>query len=373
METAEERPSIVFLLSHSAAGGVQEIWANLAEGFRARGFKVSLMALYPHPDTLRQTSVDLPWQYFASKRPSAPGAHLSLLVSLIRFFRRKAPALAFTAMPAANVLAPLAARLAGARTKVVISHHSPVETHNRLLNVADSWIGSWDNVPTIISVSNSVGASLQQKPSRYRAKRRTIYNALPPMIESQVAALAARRRERQGRGRKVIATGRLAAQKNYPVLVRAAAHLPDVTIDVVGGGADEQALKALVAELGVGDRIRFLGPRSREATLELLAEGDVFVQPSLFEGHSLALIEAAKLNLPLVVSDVPTQIEGVTAADGTVCGITTPVHDPVALANEIRRLLDDRACYEHWQARAAHLAESFTYDGMIAEYEKLVA
>ena len=43
--------SIIFLLSHSSAGGVQEMWADLAEGFRTRGFDVRLMALYPYLET----------------------------------------------------------------------------------------------------------------------------------------------------------------------------------------------------------------------------------------------------------------------------------------------------------------------------------
>jgi glycosyltransferase involved in cell wall biosynthesis len=104
----------------------------------------------------------------------------------------------------------------------------------------------------------------------------------------------------------------------------------------------------------------------------LLAAGDVFVQPSLFEGHSVSLIEAAKLNLPLVVSNVPSQIEGITATDGTRCGIAVEVHDDAALAETIQSLLDDSAQLEHWTARARHLAASHTHEKMMAAYRELV-
>src|SRR5690606_41238317 len=59
------------------------------------------------------------------------------------FPTRRSSDLVFTAMPAANMLAALGARLAGApKGTVVISHHSPADTHNRLINAADGVTGS---------------------------------------------------------------------------------------------------------------------------------------------------------------------------------------------------------------------------------------
>jgi glycosyltransferase involved in cell wall biosynthesis len=294
------------------------------------------------------------------------------LMSLVRLFKHTAPDLIFTAMPAANVLAPIAARLAGVKTRVVISHHAPVDTYSSLLNSIDGWVGSWRNVQTVVTVSDAVGASLKDKPNSYVAKQRTIHNALPPDIEALLSTLATERIGRKSRGRRVIATGRLFPQKNYPVLVRAAAHMPDVEIIIVGTGPDETMLKVQAHELGVSHRISFVGHRSRKEALQLLSEGDVFVQPSWFEGHSLGLIEAAKLRLPLVVSNVPVQLEGITAPDGAQCGIAVDPSDDVALAHEIRRLLDEPVHYSTWAERASHLAEAITYEGMIVAYEELV-
>lgn len=363
--------SIVFLLSHSSAGGVQEIWANLAEGFRARGWNVSLMALYPYRAEVRETSPYLPWKYVVPKRPTEVRSQVGMLKALIRLFRNDAPDVVFTAMPAANVLAPVAARLAGARTRVVISHHSPVDTHSSILNSVDGWVGSWRNVQTVVTVSDAVGASLKNKPNPYRAKQRTIHNALPPEIEVLLTKLADARAGKR-RGRRVVATGRLFPQKNYPLLVRAAARMPDVEFVIVGTGPDEAMLKAMAHELNVTDRISFVGHKSRKEALQLLSDGDVFVQPSWFEGHSLGLIEAAKLQLPLVVSNVPVQIEGITASDGTQCGIAVDPNDDLALAREIRRLLDDPASFSTWTERASHLAKTITFENVIVAYEGLV-
>jgi glycosyltransferase involved in cell wall biosynthesis len=370
-ELALTARSIIFLVSHPSAGGAQEIMANLAEGFDDRGARVRLMALYPTTRAVRATR--LTWEYVYPRRPRYPWEAAGLLRAMARLLRAEQPDLVVTALPAANVLAAVGARLAGLRGRVVISHHSPAETHHRAINAVDSYAGTLGSVKTIVSVSDAVAASLDAKPADYLAKRRTIHNALPPRIEALLDALAARRAAGHAPGRRIVATGRLAEQKNYPMLIRAVALLPDVVADIVGTGPDEPALRALAAELGVAERVRFLGFRPREEALALLADGDVFVQCSLFEGHSLALIEAARLGLPIVVSDVPSQVEGVTAADGTRCGVVVPLDDVPALAAAVAALLDDPAARAAQEALSRRLAAEATYEAMIAAYEALAA
>lgn len=365
--------SVVFLVSHSSAGGAQEIWANLAEGFAERGYAVTLAALYPLRETVRESAAHLPWRYIVPKRPSGPISALALLRALVGYIRAERPAMIFTAMPAANVLASLAAQLARTGTRVVTSHHSPVETHNPAINAIDSFAGSLSSVKAVISVSDTVAASLDRKPSSYRNRRATIHNALPPRIEAHIATLASQRSTRTACGRSVIATGRLAKQKNYPLLLRAAAHMPDVTLTIVGNGPEEDSLRDLAAQLGVTDRVAFLGHLPREEALSVLADGDIFAQVSLFEGHSLALVEAAKLGLPLVVSDVPVQIEGITASDGTRCGTAIGAQDAEGLAAAIRGLLDDPQKYDDMAARSAMLGAEASYVNMLNRYEALVS
>jgi glycosyltransferase involved in cell wall biosynthesis len=363
---------IVFLLSHSTSGGAQEIWANLAEGLRARGHQVMLAALYPGDTPAQELAPPTTWTYAVSERPASLGAKLAMVRDLARLFDRFEADMVFTALPAANVLAPIAATLARRRVRVVISHHSPSDTYNPALNLVDGLTGSLASVAHIVGVSDAVRRTHQGKPATYRRKLKTIKNTLPPDVEARIARLA---EARQGRrtGRQVVAIGRLAEQKNYPVLLRAAVHMPDVVVRIVGDGSEGLALKALAAELGVAGRVQFLGFHPRAETLEILAGGDVFVQPSLFEGHSLALIEAAKLGMPLVVSDAQVQIEGVTAPDGALCGAVVGVQDDRSLAREILRLLDDPAHYAVAAAQATALGAAATYDAMITSYEQLMA
>jgi glycosyltransferase involved in cell wall biosynthesis len=365
--------SVLFLCTHSSSGGVQEVWANLADSFHDLGIRVKLVALYPLPGTVSKTSSRISWSYVVPNRPSSPLALAHMMRALIAMLKREQATTVFTAMPMANVLVPLAVRLGGLSTKVVTSHHTPVDTYNRVLDRADAVTGSMAAVKTIVSVSNAVAASLDGKSTGYRAKRRTIHNALPPHIEQLLGDLDKAQAPRVARGRTVVATGRLAPQKNYPLLIRSARHLDAVSINIVGIGPDQDMLATLARDQGVEGKIHFLGHHPREEALAIVAAGDVFAQVSLFEGHSLALIEAAKLALPLVVSDVPAQTEGITASDGTRCGIVVGADDDAALAHEIARLLDEPDYYAAWSERSRRLGEEATYARMVAAYRTLAA
>lgn len=365
---------IVFLVTHSSAGGAQEIWSNLAEGFKARGDRVSLAALYPSGVSMLKTPPGLDWIHISDQRPRLPLGPLGLLQALASFLTRERPDIVFTALPAANILVAVAATITRVPTRVINSHHSPAETYNPLLNLVDGFAGVLPAVSDIVAVSHTVARSNHTKPSAYRAKLKTILNALPPRIEARIGALARQRPRDVAKGRLVVATGRLTPQKNYPTLVHAAAHLgDDVTIRIIGAGPDEADLKALAADLGVATRIEFAGHHPREDAMALLADGDVFVQPSLFEGHSLALVEAAHLGLPLVVSDAPVQVEGVTDSTNMRCGVVVGTMDHETLAREIQALLNDPARYADYAERSSRLGAEATYVRMFAAYADLAA
>lgn len=364
--------SITFVASHVPAGGVEQIWRDLAQGFQTHGHSVQLLALRQVAAAGNGDQSSESWVTIQKQSRKSPFAAPYLLWALVEYFKRNKPDVLISAMPAANVFVPLALKLAGASTKVIITHHSPVNTYNQILNAVDSFVGSFDMISSIVSVSDAVKASLISKPERYLKKTTRIYNALPPYIEAHIAGLKHLPIGEKPRRRKIIATGRLAKQKNYPLLVRAAAYLDDVQIDIVGTGPDEAELRALADKLNVTEKIRFRGQLDRLKTLELLSEADIFVQPSLFEGHSLGLIEAAKLDMPLVVSTSPVQVEAITAPDGTKCGIAVDPHDPQEFARELRRLMDEPAYHAEWSKRATFLAGFSHFDVMYKAYETLL-
>jgi glycosyltransferase involved in cell wall biosynthesis len=363
--------AIHFAITHSAAGGLRELWDDIAEGLIARGHPVKRFVLYPPADAVGE-GVDMAiWHHIADARPRSVFGAIRTFAALVRYLRRERPAAIVSAMPAANVLLPLAVTIARVSTRVFLSHHSPTDTHNRLLDRIDGWTGSLPCVAGVISVSDAVGATLAHKPATYRARTLTIHNALSERVEHLLDGFP--RAKTATRGFRVVALGRLTHQKNYPMLIQAMVDVPSALLEIVGGGEDDAALRALVADLGLADRVVFAGLVPREAALARAASADVFVQVSRYEGHSLALIEAARLGLPLVVSDVRVQVEGITAQDGTPCGIIVPLDDPAALASTLRELQGDPMLRSQWADLALRLGAHASNARMLDRYEAVLA
>jgi glycosyltransferase involved in cell wall biosynthesis len=152
----------------------------------------------------------------------------------------------------------------------------------------------------------------------------------------------------------VLAVGRLYRQKGHRFLVEAfaqiAAEYPRARLLFAGEGPEHELLQRLVDDLGMQDRVEFLG--IRRDVPALLARADVFAFPSLWEGQGNALIEAMALGRPIVATRIPA-IEA--AVEDEESGFLVPAADVKALAGAILALAQepDRAAAMGARARLA--------------------
>jgi glycosyltransferase involved in cell wall biosynthesis len=108
--------------------------------------------------------------------------------------------------------------------------------------------------------------------------------------------------EQTGRKAEFVFLGRLVEYKGCDLAIRALSlAAPDATLDIIGKGEEEPALRALIDELGLTDRVRFLGwiPNG-EPLFEQLRRYRAFLFPSLGEANGIVLQEAMMLGLPIV-------------------------------------------------------------------------
>jgi glycosyltransferase involved in cell wall biosynthesis len=144
----------------------------------------------------------------------------------------------------------------------------------------------------------------------------------------------------------IIQVSRLEAWKGHRLHVRALSRLNDAPgwmCWFVGGpqNAEEELyladLKTLVTELGIADRVRFLGQRSD--VRHLLAAGDVFCQPNEApEPFGIVFIEALWAGLPVVTTAIGGALEIVDES----CGLLTTAGDAESLAASLRLLIESR-------------------------------
>jgi rhamnosyl/mannosyltransferase len=134
--------------------------------------------------------------------------------------------------------------------------------------------------------------------------------------------------------------GRLNYYKGVEYLLDAVASVP-ADLVVVGDGERRADLEARAARRGVADRVRFAGFVPEPRLHDLYDAADLFVLPSVepSEAFGVVQLEAMAYGTPVVNTDLPTGVPWVSR-DGET-GLTVPPRDADALADAIRRLLDD--------------------------------
>ena len=171
----------------------------------------------------------------------------------------------------------------------------------------------------------------------------------------------------------LLALGRLHIKKAFDVLLKALVSVPGAWLWIAGEGELRAKLESLAADLGVADRVRFLGWRyDREA---LLATADLCVFPSRYEPFGTVTIEAWACETPLVAA-ASAGPAGVIR-DGEDA-LLVPVDDVEALATAINRVLADsglaRRLVEAGLRRyRAEFTEAACVKRYLAFYESLLA
>ncbi len=151
--------------------------------------------------------------------------------------------------------------------------------------------------------------------------------------------------------------GRLVHEKGADVLLSSLALLKrsDYLCLIAGDGPERDKLEAMASSLGLMDRICFLGTRSDMLTL--LRQVDFLVLPSRYEGLPLVILEAMAVGCPIVATKVDGTAE---VLRHEASALLVPAEDTRALAEGIRRLLEDVELGRRLAARAREDVQAYS-------------
>ena len=179
---------------------------------------------------------------------------------------------------------------------------------------------------------------------------------------------------------RLLNVGRLVEKKGLHLAIEAVARLRadgvDCTLDIAGDGPVRPGLEDLVDALGVGEAVRFLGPRTQAEVIELMRRCDLFVAPFVIgsdgnaDGLPTVLLEAMASGLPCVAGDVTAVGEVVDERTGWL----VPSDDVAALVEALREAVTSPA-ERRRRAIAAHARITTEYDAarQAAALRRLVA
>ena len=299
-------------------------------------------------------------------RPLSPLADLRTLFRLYGEMRRARPQIVHTHMAKAGLLGRLAAALYNAtrgsspRARVVHTYHghvlegyfSPLMT-NIFIGLERMLAKASDR---IIAISPAIERDLRDT---FHIGRADQYRIVPlgfdlsefAAVDDHARQLARRALQLPAAADVVSTVGRLTAIKQHRLFleaVRAASSArPELVALIAGDGELRSELEACARELGIADRVRFLGWRRDLATI--YAATDVFLLTSRNEGTPVALIEAMASSVPGVSTDVGG-VKDVIAADDL--GARVPDGSAEALAAPLVRYLADPQLRRDTGARA---------------------
>lgn len=185
-------------------------------------------------------------------------------------------------------------------------------------------------------------------------------------------------RSRMGwQGEKVlVSTGRLAQEKNWPILLKAAQRVhsthPELRVVLIGDGPEKEDLQELASGLGIADRVTFTGEIPFEEVTAYLKAADIFGFASTTETQGLVTMEAMAAGLPVVAVDASGTRDIV---DNGEQGFLVR-NDADALAASIKRLLDSPVEMQALGKRALQKAKSFTVENctrqLVEVYENAI-
>ncbi len=154
-------------------------------------------------------------------------------------------------------------------------------------------------------------------------------------------------------------------------LTRPGERISKLKIWIVGYDKSEYArrVRNTILDKNLGARVQILGQIEDHEIDEVMKGADLFLLPSLFEGMSVAILEALAAGLPTVISDLETNRE--VTDDGRV-GYLTPPGNPTALAEALNRILSSpREMARRGDLAATYAAERFGFDRVVREYTEL--
>jgi glycosyltransferase involved in cell wall biosynthesis len=286
---------ILQILHDHERGGVQTLAAMIETGLAPHGFTFDSAYLYPRPGL-------------------STVAKLGCVAALLRRISRGDYDALIAYQSTASILAGAVGFMRGCCLRIVHQTAMPLETPLpvRWLDLLTGTLGLYS--ANIVN-SAATWSEFARYPARYRRSMILIEHGLDAPATGMSRAEARQRFDLPQSQPVLLNVGRLAAQKNQDVLIRALACLPQVHLVLAGAGLQLQAYRELAVTLGVDDRLHLLGALPADDIADLYVAADLFVFPSTWETFGLAAVEAAMVGLPMVVADLSVLRE-VLRADG---------------------------------------------------------
>ena len=354
-----EKKTLLFYINAIHDGGAERVLLQLAKRFAACGYRAVVVTSfvdeweYPVPEGVERLSIEQ-----AQLPQSRLKRNLSRIKALRRLIREYKPAALISFMAEPNFRAVIASRFLPVKTIVSVRNDPEREYGGRLGRIIGKWL-----LPLADGCVFQTEEAKKWFPKRLQRKSRVIMNQVDERFFHVTDA---------GETGYVMTAGRLTAQKNQALLIRAFAAIAgevEEELRIYGEGELRRPLEALIANLGMEGRIRLMG--ASDDMPAALAGCKLFVLSSDFEGMPNALLEAMAAGRCCVSTACPCGGPEAVIENG-VSGLLVPVGAEEALSAAMRELLEDEKKRRALAAAAGESAEAFRPEAIFEHWRDYV-
>jgi glycosyltransferase involved in cell wall biosynthesis len=296
------------------------------------------------------------------------------------FVRRARPDVVVAFLSYLSVLT--ATRAARVGTRVIFDVETPVSAF--LTDSEYRWSGRWNRrlfsaamrigcalADLIVATSRGVAEDLVDSFGAPSARVHVVPN---PVDLAAVAAAAQEPLDRTIQARwkppVIVAAGRLAEAKNYPLLIDAFALLRErmpASLFILGKGDEESALREMIQVRGLGDVVHLCGFQTNP--WKYIARADVFALTSRYEGFGNVVVEAMACGVPVVATSSPGTRDIVSSG---VDGLLVERHEPAAVAEALARVLTDGDLRTRMIETARRNVERYRIESVALTYDRVL-
>jgi glycosyltransferase involved in cell wall biosynthesis len=160
--------------------------------------------------------------------------------------------------------------------------------------------------------------------------------------------------------------GRLTAQKSLGRALEAVAATDGVSLVIAGEGPDREPLESRAQELGIAERVSFMGAQPRRRIVELFRAADATILSSSWENFPHTVVEALAVGTPVLAMEAGGVAEVVRDGEN---GLLVAAGDTAALGEAVRRYFRDDALRERLRSAASGSIAEYTPQRVFGELE----
>ena len=374
----KDKIKVLFFISSLEGGGAERVMVTLLGNIEDSRIEPVLVLLYPAAKSPYREYLSEKIKVIVIERNSdSLFEKIKQFMSFLRCVHKESPRVLFSMLTHNNIMALLTGTLL--RIRVIVCEHialgEVVKTGEgkRMLGVPVGPVVKvlYRFADKVVAVSDGIRRNLTDE-FRIPAHRiRVIYNPIDCGAIAELSAIPPEHPFFKGGEPVVIGAGRLVTQKRFDILIKAFSSVVkemDARLIILGEGPEREALRKLVSDRGLEDKVSLAGFQGNP--YQFFSRADVFVLSSGFEGLPMVILEAMACGVPVISTDCrsgPREI----LQNGS-CGLLVPVGDEGALSTEIVRLLGDRTLREKFSKAGKERAKDFSVGDVVTQYGNII-